>query len=190
MPVRGYRMKVITVDRHGRQKGPAEWVDVPPADRFTSNGISHIRSFVTRVLSSEAESSWITIGTPSGRNGIGIGKQNGRISVDLSVNVRRPTREAAIRMFFVKRGIPACRDYVASNGGVPNSVRVLEYPLQCDAGRISKLAADLLKSVYRLTSRSALDIGFTERQQPNNAIDGDTVRSPLRAPHGARHCER
>jgi hypothetical protein len=25
---------------------------------------------------------------------------------------------------------------------------------------------------------------------PNSAIDGDTVRSPLRAPHGARHRER
>jgi len=26
--------------------------------------------------------------------------------------------------------------------------------------------------------------------RPNNAIDSDVVRSPLRAPHGARHRER
>jgi uncharacterized membrane protein len=28
------------------------------------------------------------------------------------------------------------------------------------------------------------------REQPNSAMDSDTVRSPLRAPHGARHRDR
>ena len=28
------------------------------------------------------------------------------------------------------------------------------------------------------------------RAPPNNAMDGDTVRAPLRAAHGARHRER
>src|SRR5256885_5487066 len=144
MPVRGYRMRVVTVDRQGRQKGPAEWVDVPPAERFSSDGISHIRPFVMRVLSSKANASWITVGTPSGRTAIGIGKQGSRVSVDVSVNVRRPAREAAIRKFFASRKLEPCKDYLARNGGVPNSVRVLEYPLQPDAGQISKLAGNLL----------------------------------------------
>ena len=30
----------------------------------------------------------------------------------------------------------------------------------------------------------------THSSSPNNAMDSDTVRSPLRAPHGARHRER
>jgi hypothetical protein len=33
-------------------------------------------------------------------------------------------------------------------------------------------------------------MGVSVNALPNSAIDGDTVRSPLRARHGARHRER
>lgn len=171
MSARGYRMKVITVDRSGRQKGPSEWVDVPPAQRFSSNGMAHIQDFVQRVLSSDADSAWITIGTPSGRTAIGIAKQRGRPLVGVTIKSKARAREAAVRAFFARRGICASSDYLAGSGGVPNAVRVLDYPLPSNASKISKMAADLLKAVYRLNARSPLDIRFTEREQPNNPVN-------------------
>jgi hypothetical protein len=191
MSWRGYRMRVATVDRHGRRKGPVEWVDVPPAERFASNGMSHIESCVARVLRSKGPSSWIVVSTPSGLSSMSIGKHNGVTTLATSIDVRRkPARESAVRAFFADRKIAPIADYLAANGGVPKSTRVLEYPVGSSAKRIASVAREFLRNIYKLTDRSALNIRYGEREQPNNAMDSDTTASPLRARYGARHRRR
>jgi len=177
MSARGYRMRVTTVDRNGRRKGRVEWVNVPPADRFASEGISQIQPFVSRVLRSTADSAWIVIATPSGRTAISIGKHNGALSLGVSVGVRERKCETSVRSFFAERGIGPSRDYLAGNGGVPNAVRILEFPLPRTAQRSAVIAADLLRAVYRLTNRSALDIRLTENEQPNFSSSGRAASS-------------
>ena len=188
MGVRSYRMRVTTVDRHGHRKGAGEWVDVPRAERFGSNGISQIGSFVQRVLRSPATSAWIVISTPSGRTAISIGKHEGALTFGTSVDVRKRARESALRAFFARRRIQPTRDYLAGNGGVPNCVRVLEFPAPHAATWTAKLAGDLLRTVYRLTQQSALNIRFSENKQPNRVLESDAVRrgAPKRAPQRKR----
>ena len=161
MSVRGYRMKVSTVDRQGKRKGPVEWVDVPPATRH-ANGFANIEPFVCRVLSSKAVSSWVTIATVSGRSALSVSKHNGECRLGLTVEVKQRAKEAKVRAFFSKRGIAPARDYLARNGGVPNATRVLDYPMSGDAKAISMLVVAALRDLYRLSERSALDMRITE----------------------------
>jgi hypothetical protein len=188
MSARGYRMRVTTVDRNGRRRGPIEWVDVPAAERFPSGGISQIGAFVRRVLRSPASSAWIVISTPSGRTAISIGKHEGAASFGVSTDVRKRSRERALRSFFAARRIQPTRDYLAANGRVQNSTRVLEFPAPRTATSSAKIAGDLLRTVYGLTDRSALDIRFSEKEQPDGALETDASRRNV--PKRARRRKR
>ena len=163
MTVRGYKMKVTNVDRLGKRKGPVQWVDVPRATRC-ARGFAQVESFVVRVLSSNARSSWAIFSTKSGNTSISVGKYKGAITLGMTVEVRSRARERALRAFFEDRGILPSRDYLAKNGGVPDATRVLDYPMPKHAGTIAEMAVDLLRSVHRLKESTTLDIRFEEHE--------------------------
>lgn len=163
MTVRGYRMKMNYVDRHGRRTRPSSWIDVPAATRHV-NGIGHIERYVARVLDSKTSSSWVHFSTKSGHTSISVTKRDGRLSLGLTVDVKRlRSREAAIREFFARRRIVPSIDYLAGNGGVSEATRVLGFPMPHDAVGVAEIASDLLRGIYRLNETTTLDIRFGEQ---------------------------
>src|SRR5258708_37228731 len=105
MTVRGYRMKMNYVDHQGRKTRPSHWVEFPAATRHV-NGLGQIENYVARVLASKASSSWAIFSTKSGKTCIDVAKRDGKLSLGLTVDAKRPrSREAAIRDFFSRRRI-------------------------------------------------------------------------------------
>jgi hypothetical protein len=164
MTVRGYKMRMNYVDRQGRKTRPSHWVDVPAAIRHL-NGLAQVRSYVSCVLTSKAPSSWVHFSTKSGQTSISVAKHDGKLSIGLTVDAKRPrNREAAIREFFARRSILPSNDYLAGNGGVPEATRVLDFPMPQDLSVVAEITSDLLREIYRLSSTSTLDIRFEERE--------------------------
>ena len=162
MTVRGYKMKMNYVDRQGRKTRPSHWVDVPAAARHP-NGLAQIESYVSRVLASNALSSWVGLSTKSGNTAISVAKHDSKLSLGLTVEVKRErSREAAIRQFFASRSIFPTKDYLAANGGVPEATRVLDFPMPDQPPEVAQIAADLLREVYRLRETTTLDIRYQE----------------------------
>jgi hypothetical protein len=164
MTVRGYKMKMNYVDRRGRKTRPSHWVDVPAAARH-ANGLAQIESYVSRVLASSASSSWVSLSTKSGNTAISVAKYDGKLSIGLTVEVKRErSREAAIRQFFASRSICPSKDYLAANGGVPEATRVLDFPMPDQPAEVAHIASDLLRTVYRLRETTTLDIRYEENE--------------------------
>lgn len=163
MPARSYRMKVVVKDREGRRRAPAEWVTVPNAE-VVPHGFSRIRSMVEKVAQSAADSAWVTISSTSGRSGISISKHRGVLKLGINVDVSHArTRERSTRTFFSSRGLAPSEDYLGGNGGVPNAVRILGYNLPDDVHLVADIAADALRTLFRLCATSTLHLRFTER---------------------------
>ena len=157
-------MKMNYVDREGRETGPSHWVDLPVATRH-SNGFSEVEGDIARVLASRAASSWAQFSTMSGKTSISVGKHEGKLQLSLVVDQRRLRhREAAVRNFFAHHQIRPTQDYLAGNGGIAKSTRVLVFPLPNDAGVAAEIATDLLQEIYQLKSTTTLDIRFEEHE--------------------------
>ena len=165
MTVRGYKMKMNYVDRQGRKTRPSHWVDVPAATRH-ANGLGEIEGYVSRVLTSKMASSWVQLSTKSGHTAISVGKHDDKLTLGLTVEVKRErSRETAIRQFFESRHISPSSDYLAANGGVPEATRILNFPLPHNAAVVAQVASDLLREIYRLRDTTTLDIRFEEREE-------------------------
>jgi hypothetical protein len=164
MTVRGYKMKMNYVDRAGRKTRPSHWVDVPNATRH-ANGFEQIERFVSRVLASGMASSWVQLSTKSGRTAISIAKHKSKLTLGLTVHAKRQrSREAAVRQFFASRHISPSADYLAANGGVPETTRVLDFPMPNSSTAVARVASDLLREIYRLRDTTTLDIRFEEHE--------------------------
>jgi len=165
MTIRGYKMRVTTVDRSGKRKSPSQWVDVPAAIRYESSGFANIQAYVARVFSSTAASSWVTISTRSGRSSLSVAKHSGVRRIGLSVDVlRSKAKEARVRAFFEKQALSPASDYLAKNGGVANATRVLDYPLPDDPKAATALTIAALREIHRLNAKSTLDMRYSEHE--------------------------
>jgi len=53
-------------------------------------------------------------------------------------------------------------DYLAANGGVPNSTRLLAYELQGDVTAITMITKEALTEIYRIKPEDPLEVQFYE----------------------------
>ncbi len=161
---RAKKMQVVTVDENGKLLPNERWVDIPKADSFRSDGFSRIESYVSRVLHSSAQFTSLTIATPDHRMAVTLRQRGGIPECGLIVDWRsEPEREHAIRQFFVERGISAARDYLGGNGSIPDAIRVLDYTLPPEVHFVTVLTIDVLRQIYHLKEKDALDFTFQEQ---------------------------
>src|SRR5690606_10768236 len=98
-----------------------------------------------------------------GNSGLGLDARDGKVAINLTVEWRQETeRESAIRSFFSSRNIPVTNDYLAANGGVPNSTRLLEYELQGDVTTVTAITKDALMEIFGIKPEDPLKVQFFE----------------------------
>ncbi len=157
------KMRVVTVDRDGKEIGEPEWVDIPEPDSFAKDGFSHIERYVTRLLGSTARFTSLEISTPDEQVALGLWQRGGSPEFSLTVEWRqKPEREPSIRQFFADRGFPCRQDYLAGNGDVPDATRCLTYSAPPDSRVITQAARDILHDIYGLRESDALDFSYEE----------------------------
>jgi len=160
---RATKMRVVTVDKSGKEIGEPEWVDIPEPDHFPVDGFSHVESYVSRLLSSTARFTALGISTPGGQIAIALWQRGGIPEFSLAVDWRQePERECLIRQFFADRGFACRQDYLAGNGDVPDATRWLTYVAPADRRVITHTSIDILHDIYGVKESDAMDFSYEE----------------------------
>jgi hypothetical protein len=156
-------MHVVTVDKTGKTIRE-EVVDVPEPDHFPANGFDHIESYITRLVALSSRPKTIVIGTPDGNRAIFLQAQDGKTEVFLmALNTHQQRkREEAIRTFFKTLGIEPSKDYLAGNGGAPNSTRCLSYPIAGTVREVTELTKRILNELCGISPKEGLNIRFND----------------------------
>jgi hypothetical protein len=156
-------MRVVTVDKDGKQLGDAKWFNLREPDHFASDGFAQIESYVCRLLRSSVRFTSVIIATPDGRIAVSLWQRAGVPQFTLSIEWRSEAqRERAVRQFFFERGLSTSHDYLTGNGVVPDATRCLGYFLPAEEQFISALTKDVLRKIYKLREQDALDFSFEE----------------------------
>ena len=157
------KMRVVTVDKNGKELGDAKWVDIPVPDSYATDGFAHIESYVTRLVKSSARFTSLIIAPPDGQIAVSLWQKKSIPEFSLSIDWRLlPGRERALRQFFIVRNLSISHDYLGGNGDVRDAIRCLGYFLPSDAQFIIKLTKDLLREIYHLREQDALDFAYEE----------------------------
>src|SRR6478736_3395904 len=121
------KMHVVTVDKHGNRLGPGEWVDVP-APQSEPAGLAAIPSYIARLFASTAPYASCSVFTAGGGAGFGICRRGSEVQFLFTIEWREHSaQEHCIREFFAANDLAPIHDYLAQNGLVPDSTRVLIY---------------------------------------------------------------
>jgi hypothetical protein len=164
---RAKKMWVTNVDRNGKQVGDGRWVYIPKPDRFATNGLAQIGGFVSRLRSSAARTSAVMVAAPDRRISVSLLQRDGVPVLSLLFEWRSESeREEAARQFFAERGLSTAHDYLGGNGGVPDAIRLLGYYLPPDVQLITTVTTDVLRQVYHLRDRDALEFTYQENNDP------------------------
>ena len=133
-------------------------------DRYTTNGFDHIEPYVSRLLVTTNRFKFLNIFTPDGNRGFALCAKDGKVEAELTDEWRQESqKEAAIRAFFGSLGIAPSRDYLAGNGGVSDSTRVLEYPISGNSTEVAAFTKRILQELCGVSPTEALDIKYQEK---------------------------
>jgi hypothetical protein len=154
-------MRVITVDRDGKQIGDGEWVDIPKPEHFATDGFCQIGSYVSRLLAPTSGVASLIIGAFEYDCGLALHNRDGKPQISILIDWRRDLQiEQAIRETFERLGLAPENDYLAGNGGIKDATRVLGYHVANDCQFLTNLCADILERVYKVPRTSGLDFIF------------------------------
>jgi hypothetical protein len=131
---------------------------------YATNGFNHIEPYVARLLVPTNTFKYLSFFTPDGNRGFGFNARNGLVQATLTVEWRQEAqREADIRAFFSSLGIVPSQDYLAGNGGVPDSTRILEYPVGGNPDQVTALTKRILKELCDVSPTEALGISYEDK---------------------------
>lgn len=148
--------RTITFSRTGVSFGS-------PSDHFAVNGFDHIDSYVVRMFSNSDTIKSLNMFSPDGERGIGLLSQDGAVEVFLTVDSpKEAEKELLIRSFFDELQLSPSQDYLFENGGVPDSARVLMYPIEGNVTETAMLAKEILRELCGINPSDALNINYSE----------------------------
>jgi hypothetical protein len=138
-------------------------IDAPP-DHYLTNGFEHIGPYISRFLTPSHGFKSLGISTPDGQHALLFTARGGKVEAFFSVEWRqKPEQEAAIRKLFKSLGVTPTEDYLASNGGVPDSTRCLMYPISGNADEVTALTKRILQDLCGIIPTEAVDIEYQEK---------------------------
>ena len=148
---------LVQVDEDGKQIGDIEWVNVPEPDRYPNNGFRYIEQYVSRLLTSKADFTSLSISSPDGNRGFGLSFRDKQIELSFSIDWRtEKDKEIIIRNFFKELEIIPSEDYLAGNADVPDAIRILIYPISGDLQQMTDLCKRILKEIFYISGNDGL----------------------------------
>jgi hypothetical protein len=133
----------------------------PPPDFYPENGFEQLGSYISKLLVYSDEFKSLIISTPDGDKALGLDSRAGIVSVGFTLEWKQePEQERMVRDYFKRLNIDPNRDYLADNGGVKDSTRVLDYNIQGDEKEITVLVKDILKNLCDISETEALNIYY------------------------------
>lgn len=133
----------------------------PSPDRFPNDGLNHIAPYISKLLVTSTKFKSLLIFTPDGQRGLSLDAKEGQIKVRFTIDWRKdPAKEKTIRKYFQNLDIKPTEDYLGGNGGVPDAVRILSYPITGTEPEVVNLVKDMLQNLSDVSSNEVLDINY------------------------------
>ena len=128
---------------------------------YPENGFEHLGSYISKLVEYSDESKLLIISTPEGDKALGLSSKAGIVDVGFTVEWKQePEEERMIRDYFKRMNIKPHHDYLADNGGIKDSTRVLDYDIQGNEKEITMLVKDILKKLCNISETEALNIYY------------------------------
>lgn len=159
---------VITVDSDGTELRREMVVD-PTPDRIDRNGLLRFGDYFGRLTASRARFSSVIASSFSGDRAFLVMKENGVVSVSLSIDWRSdPEKERRARRMFKELGIPPTEDYLAGNGGISDATRYLQFPLPANTLRAKSICLRVMREIEEIQPEEGLNYTFEENDGRQN----------------------
>ena len=156
-------MVVSTVDSKGQMIGTPQLHLLPTPTQIPSRGLSQLPTQVARLTNSGSRSATLIISTPDQQRGFGVSKLNRQIEFLFTIErSATPNEEGTVRRLFTTLRVFPKEDYLASNGGVSNSTRILTYPQPSNTPSLAAHCSRILKEVYGVSDEEGLTFSFEE----------------------------
>lgn len=132
-----------------------------PPDYYPENGFEHLYSYISKLLRYSDDFKSLIISTPKGDKALGLDTRAGVLTIGFTVEWKQePEKEKTIRNYFKRLNILPHRDYLAANGDIPDSTRVLDFNIQGNEKEIIELVKDILKKLCDISEAEALNIYY------------------------------
>jgi hypothetical protein len=156
--------KFITISKKGQSGITFSRINVkyrPAPDFYAENGFKHLGSYISKLLKYSDDFKLLIISTPEGDKALGLDSKAGILNVGFTVEWKQnPEEESAIRDYFERLDIAPYQDYLADNGGIKDSTRVLNYHVQGNEKEIIVLVKDILRKLCDISDTEALNIYY------------------------------
>lgn len=181
-PPRKQQAHIISVDKNGKQIGKGKWVHIPTPDKIDTNGLSHIATYVDRILTSASTLCSLIIASPDGSKACLIMRDAGQLTIKASIHLgsssaatgvslqklnlpphaAEPEREKAIRKLFAELNIAPDRDKVHDFNGYADAMRGLHYLIGNNVDQATYIIQRFLREVDHVEEADGLSFSFEE----------------------------
>lgn len=132
-------------------------------DYYPNNGFEHLNSYISKLLRYSDDFKSLIISTPKDDKALGLDTRAGVLNIGFTVEWKQePEKEKSIRDYFKRLNISPHRDYLAANGGIPDSTRVLDFNIEGNEKEVTELVKDILKKLCDMSEVEALNIYYEE----------------------------
>ena len=157
------RTLVVCVDENGNETS-REWVREKPADRYESDGLSHLESYVKRLVEFEGFLATILIFALDRQRGFSIYKTDGEPNIGLIFDTNSDgVKEKKARDFFSAKGCAVLQDYTAGCGSIPDATRILHWLAPDNVLALTSLATEVGVELCGFSLSEGLELRYNEK---------------------------
>lgn len=157
------RALVVSVDENGNETS-REWVQITPPDRYASDGLSHLETYIKRLVAFEGFLSSILIFALDGHRGFSIYKTDGVVTIGLSFDTTSDgVKERKAREFFAAKGCAVQKEYTAGSGSISDAIRILDWVVPNDELSLTSLATEVGMELCGVSSSEGLEFRYSEK---------------------------
>lgn len=132
-------------------------------DYYPENGFDHLESYISKLLIYSDGFKSLIISTPKGDKALGLDTRAGVLNIGFTVEWKQePEKEKLIRDYFKSLNIPPHMDYLAANGGVAESTRVLDFIVEGNEKEITLLVKDILIKLCDISETEGINFRYEE----------------------------
>ncbi len=133
----------------------------PAPDFYPENGFEQLGSYISKLLKYSDDFKLLIISTPEGDKALGIDSKAGILNVGFTVEWKQePELEKSIRGYFRRLNITPHQDYLADNGGIKDSTRILNFNIQGNQKEVTVMVKDILKKLCDISETEPLNIYY------------------------------
>ncbi len=129
----------------------------PPPQTYSTNGLAHVKSYVSRLQTSGKKRSSVIISTLDGQHSMLLIRDAGQTFLSISADrTRQDGQERRITAFFGRLGMITVADRLSSYRNIPDGLHTWHFALPEDGEAVSQLCISIFTDLFEVSDQSGL----------------------------------